>query len=131
MKLMQLIKEQELMDADDFDNQSADGRYERQKAVSLLILRTFRKCGFSLVEGNNKYNGPRETHDYYGFDIIYDDYDHEASVLIDDVELHQLVMLNNSGLIDGKCVVTPTQDGVIRLTFKVHSAIAKGNAKLD
>lgn len=133
MKLLQLlsIREQDdVLDSEDHDDHD-DGSYEREKKVSLLILRAFRKCGLQVSEHRDKHSGTRDSGDYWGHDVLYTEDDREATVTLDEAELSDLVKLQSSGLIDGKCTIAPTSDGSLRLTFQVHAAIAKGDATMD
>lgn len=122
------LKENEVVDADDdHDN----GSYEREKKVSVLILRVFRKCGLPVAEHESKHSGVRDHNDRWGYDILYSEDDHEAMVTLEEADLEGLVKLHGSGLIEGKCEITPTSDGGIRLTFKVHSNLHDGTASID
>lgn len=122
------LKENEVVDADDDYDGSV---YEREKKVSVLILRVFRKCGIEVAEHDDKHSGTRDHGDHWGYDVLYTEDDREASVTVVEAELSQLVKLQESGLIDGKCEIMATSDQALRLTFKVHANIASGNASLD
>ena len=124
MKLQHLInnpiREQ---DEDDYNGDS----YERERKVSLLVLRAFLKCGLPVSEydgyGGTEFKGAR----YY---VLYSEDDHEATVKLDEAELSNLVKLDHSGLIDGKCEIQAASDGTIRLTFKVHALLHSGDAEI-
>lgn len=62
---------------------------------------------------------------------MYTDDEHEATVTLDEADLSDLVKLKDSGLIEGKCEISATSNGAIRLTFKVHPSIAKGDAEIN
>ncbi len=126
MKLHQLIE----TSVDDEDDDHDDGSYEREKKVSLLILRAFRKCGIPVAEAD-QHRGVRDQGDSWGYDIIYTEDDHEATVSVEEIELAHLVKLHESGLIEGKCEIIATRDGALRFTFKVHSALHSGDASID
>lgn len=131
MKLLQILSIREQDDVLDDDDDHDDGVYEREKKVSLLILRAFRKCGLQVAEHESKHSGTRDHDDYWGYDVLYTEDEREATVTLDDAELSDLVKLQDSGLIDGKCTVSGTSSGMLRLTFQVHGAIAKGDATMD
>jgi hypothetical protein len=131
MKIAQLLSLKETDDVVDADDDHDDGSYEREKKVSVLILRVFRKCGIEVAEHDSQHSGVRDRDDRWGYDVLYSDDDKEAMVTVVEAELSQLVKLNESGLIDGKCEIMATSDQAIRLTFKVHANIASGNASLD
>lgn len=122
----QLNLREEIVDDEDEDN----GSYEREKKVSLLILRAFRKCGIQVAESDASY-AVKDKHDYWGHDIIYTEDENEATVTVEDLQLSNLVKLHASGLIEGDCSISPTHDGSIRLTFKVHSALQSGEAEIS
>ncbi len=124
----QLNLSEEVMDADEDDYD--DGVYEREKKVSLLILRAFRKCGLTVAESDASY-APRDRHDYTGYDVIYSEDDGEATVTLEEAELGGLTKLHSSGLIDGECSVAGTRDGFIRLTFKIHGVLKSGHASIE
>ena len=63
--------------------------------------------------------------------VLYTEEDHEATVKLDEADLGDLVKLQNSGLIDGKCEIQAASDGMIRLTFKVHQLLHSGDAEID
>lgn len=129
MKISQLltIHEQDDVIEDDDDN----GAYDREKKVSLLILRAFRRCGLPVAEYDGSYGGVRDTHDRYGYDVLYSEDDHEATVKLEEAELDGLAKLHNSGLIGGKCEIIARTDGTLQLTFKVHPNLHSGDAKID
>lgn len=102
--------------------------YEREKKVSLLILRAFKRCKLEVAESRH---GVRDDNDYTGYDVLYSDDDGEAMVTIEEAELKSLVQLHGSGLIDGKCQITPTSDGQLLLTFNVNPHLRSGNAKME
>ncbi len=120
----------ELIDVDDGDDDD-HGVYDREKKVSLLILRAFRKCGLDVAEHESRHSGVRDTGDYSGFDVLYTEDDGEATVTIEDAELQSLVKLNDSGLIDGKCQISPTSGGQLRVTFNVNPHLRAGDAKME
>lgn len=129
MKLFQLlpVREQD----DDLEDDYDSSVYEREKKVGLQILKVFRKCGLSVADHRHKHSGVQDHDDYWGKDVLYTDEEHEASVTLEEADLSDLVKLKDSGLIDGKCEISSTSDGTLRLTFKVHPAIASGNADLS
>jgi len=135
MKLLQLLSKR-LTETDDevldHDDDHDDGVYEREKKVSVLILRAFRKCGLPVSEHDHKHSGTRDSGDTWGHDVLYDEGDREATVTLDEAELAGLVKLSESGLIDdAHCTISATSKGAVRVTFKVHKAIAKGDAQME
>jgi len=127
MKLIDLtIKEHDIED-DGYDASV----YEREKKVSLLILRAFRKCGLNVIEHDSKHSGVRDKGDYWGYDVLYSEDDHEATVAVDEADIQDIAKLTDSGLIDGKCMVTPASAGYLRFTFKVHPNLHSGDASID
>lgn len=129
MKLLQIlsIRENEIIDDDDYD----DGVYERERKVSLLILRAFRKCGLPVAEHEHSHSGVRDKGDYSGYDVLYSEDDHEATVELEEADLAGFVKLSNSGLIGGKCDIVAASNGNLRLTFKVHPNLHSGEAEID
>lgn len=126
MILQQLLK---LLETDD-DHDDYDGSvYEREKKVSQLILKALHKCGLEVSE-HDGYGGT-EGHDRIHYDVLYSEDDFEAMVTLEEAELANLAQLHESGLFEGKCNVTGTSDGRIRLTFKVNSHLRSGEAKFD
>ena len=122
-----LESKRKLREQDEDDDYNGDS-YEREKKVSVLIVRAFLKCGLPVSEyegyGGTEFKGQR----YY---VLYSEDDHEATVKLDEAELADLVKLEHSGLIDGKCEIQAASDGTIRLTFKVHGALHSGDAEID
>lgn len=116
--------------ADDIDDSGDDGVYEREKQVSLLILRAFRKCKFDVVEHENQHSGVRDHGDYSGSDVLYSEDDGEAMVTIEAAQLDSFVKLSQSGLVHGDCEISPKSDGTLLVTFKVNPHLRTGTAKM-
>lgn len=124
MRLTDLLRE---MDDDGYDA----SMYERERKVSVLILRAFRRCGLDVLEHDSKHSGTRDHGDSWGHRVLYTEDDHEATVELDGAELEDLVKLSSSGLLEGPCEVTASSSGALRLTFKVHPHLRDGTAEMS
>lgn len=120
----------EAVDIEDEEDDFDTSMYEREKKVSLLILRAFRKCGLEVAEHEDRHSGVREKGEYASFDVLYSDDDHEAMVQLEEATLEGFVKLQNSGLIDGKCEIVATRRGTLQVSFNVHPSLHSGEAEI-
>jgi hypothetical protein len=120
-------------DIEDDDDDASLKVYAREKEVSIQILRAFRKCGIPVAEHeSSKHSGIRDHGDSWGFDVLYEDSDREATVKAEEATMSSIVKLSQSGLVDGDVTITPTSDGdFLRLVFKVDENVATGKAKME
>ena len=125
MKLLQQLMD--LRESDDEEDDYDEHQYDREKKVSLLVLKAFLKCGLEVSENEGHGGTPLNGTNYY---VLYSEEDHEATVKLDEATLDGLVKLNGSGMIDGKCELMPSTH-TINVTFKVHKALHSGEAKID
>jgi len=131
MKTLQHLLHIHEQEDDEIEDDYDPGIYERERKVSLLILRAFRKCGLPVSEHESRHGGVKDKHDYAGHDVLYTEEDHEAMVTLEEATLEGLAKLHESGLIDGNCEITATREGGIRLTFKVHPNLHSGEAEIN
>lgn len=116
-----------------YESDDVDDGYEKfsenlkvERLVSNIILQVFKKANLAVVQDYDS-TGMKDSSGV-SYDIAYDLDSNDATVIIEDCTLDQLISLKSSGL-SSSYNISGTVDGTLRVNFSVNPAVVKGTAR--